>query len=878
MAGVVNLALSVLRIGDGLLLNGDLLSANGDSPQLTQTGIVLMQRDLDISGAIVTQIVGGAGTPVQVTGSGPLSTANFTGLGNVVVSVAGTTVRISGTASAGDVTASQLTATGVVLGAKIDSLSGWSASATNLAATGTTLNNRINTTQSNLTSSGITLGNQITSLSGWAASESNLSTTGNTLFQRDLDISGALASQIAGGAGTPIQITGSSNLTAANFTGLGGITISLLNTVVTISGAANEVTSAQLTSTGVTLGAKIDSLSGWSASLVNLASTGSTLDNKIVSVSGWAASLANLYSTGSVLDNKIVSLSGWAASAANLAATGTTLDGRINTLTNNLTSTGITLGIELNSLSGWAASSANLAQTGTILDGRINTLTVNLGTTGTTLFQRDLDISGALASQIVGGAGTPVQVTGSSNLSAANFTGLGGITVSLLGSTVTISSAAGEVTAAQLTATGVTLGAKIDSLSGWSASTLNLATTGSTLDNKIISVSGWAASTINLASTGTTLNDKIVSLSGWAASSSNLTQTGVTLDGRINILTSNLTTTGVNLGIQINSLSGWAASAANLTDTGVSLGSRIDILTTNLTNTGVTLGNKIDSLSGWATNTTSSIITNLGSTGSVLDNKIISLSGWAASSANLETTGSNLQGQLNTLTANLTSTGVTLGTQINSLSGWAASTANLTNTGQLLSAFKVTGSNTLNNPSITGDGTVVITRVGLDTILVSGSSSSNQNLTGPITSVGPATSVTDNAITNTMLATGAKLGVVGITVDGGGSAITAGVKGYVQVPYNATITGWFLRADTSGSIIFDVWKRPFNPALPPTVANTIITPGNNPSLTGNLGVMSSIMTGWERSVTGGNEFGFNVNELATSITRATLQLYLLKTI
>ena len=44
------------------------------------------------------------------------------------------------------------------------------------------------------------------------------------------------------------------------------------------------------------------------------------------------------------------------------------------------------------------------------------------------------------------------------------------------------------------------------------------------------------------------------------------------------------------------------------------------------------------------------------------------------------------------------------------------------------------------------------------------------------------------------------------TIDGGGSAITTGVKAYATIPYDCIIKSWTLIADTSGSIVIDVWK------------------------------------------------------------------------
>ena len=47
---------------------------------------------------------------------------------------------------------------------------------------------------------------------------------------------------------------------------------------------------------------------------------------------------------------------------------------------------------------------------------------------------------------------------------------------------------------------------------------------------------------------------------------------------------------------------------------------------------------------------------------------------------------------------------------------------------------------------------------------------------------------------------------IGITIDGSGSAITTGSKGFRTIPDAATIVGWQIVTDQSGSIVFDIKK------------------------------------------------------------------------
>ena len=243
----------------------------------------------------------------------------------------------------------------------------------------------------------------------------------------------------------------------------------------------------------------------------------------------------------------------------------------------------------------------------------------------------------------------------------------------------------------QLFNTGSTLDSKINSLSGYSASIINLETTGSNLNSKINSLSGWSASALNLGSTGSTLDSKINSLSGSSASAINLANTGSSLDNKINSLSGNLTanystitnlaTTGSTLDSKINALSGYSASVVNLATTGSNLYTLLTNFSGNL-DTDFASQAEINALSGYVNSQDTSISNNLRSTGSTLDNKINSLSGWSASAVNLISTGA-------TLISNLFNTGSNLNTKIDNLSGYVNTqdnniSNNLTLTGSTL--------------------------------------------------------------------------------------------------------------------------------------------------------------------------------------------------
>lgn len=129
---------------------------------------------------------------------------------------------------------------------------------------------------------------------------------------------------------------------------------------------------------------------------------------------------------------------------------------------------------------------------------------------------------------------------------------------------------------------------------------------------------------------------------------------------------------------------------------------------------------------------------------------------------------------------------------------------------------------------------------------------------------GPGLRVTAAARTRTL----------GITIDGGGSAITTGVKGYISFPVAGTITAVRMLADQSGSAVVDVWKDTYA-NYPPTDADSI-TAAAVPTITTATKSEDTTLTGWTTSVSAGDVFGFNVDS-ASTITRLHVTLTIVVT-
>jgi len=111
-------------------------------------------------------------------------------------------------------------------------------------------------------------------------------------------------------------------------------------------------------------------------------------------------------------------------------------------------------------------------------------------------------------------------------------------------------------------------------------------------------------------------------------------------------------------------------------------------------------------------------------------------------------------------------------------------------------------------------------------------------------------------------------------IDGGGSAITTGQKGHLEIPFACTISGWTILADQSGSIVVDVWKDTYA-NFPPTVADTIAG-SEKPTLTAAQKNQDLALGTWTTAVAAGDILAFNVDSVAT-VTRVLISIRASKT-
>ena len=115
--------------------------------------------------------------------------------------------------------------------------------------------------------------------------------------------------------------------------------------------------------------------------------------------------------------------------------------------------------------------------------------------------------------------------------------------------------------------------------------------------------------------------------------------------------------------------------------------------------------------------------------------------------------------------------------------------------------------------------------------------------------------------------------VIGIVLDGGGSDITTGVKGFISCPFTGTIVRVTMlsidSAATAGDLVVDIWVDSYA-NYPPTNADSI-TAGNEPEFTADAKYDDATLSGWDVGLTAGDVVGFNVDS-CSGVTKAIVQL------
>ncbi len=111
-------------------------------------------------------------------------------------------------------------------------------------------------------------------------------------------------------------------------------------------------------------------------------------------------------------------------------------------------------------------------------------------------------------------------------------------------------------------------------------------------------------------------------------------------------------------------------------------------------------------------------------------------------------------------------------------------------------------------------------------------------------------------------------------IDGGGSVITTGLRGPLEVPVACSITRATTLGDqTTGSVVVDVWKTTYSsyrPGVHP-VSSDSITSASPPTISTAAKAQDTTLSGWTTALSGGDLLAFNVSSIAT-FTKVTVSL------
>lgn len=336
-------------------------------------------------------------------------------------------------------------------------------------------------------------------------------------------------------------------------------------------------------------------------------------------------------------------------------------------------------------------------------------------------------------------------------------------------------------------------------------------------------------------------------------------------DGTITITGGNLT--GAT-GVTATTLTGTLATAAqgNVTSvgtlTGLTLGGTLDMQANSITMTGSlgTTGSRLTK--AWLTDLE---VTNA-IAGSVTGNAgtVTTITGLAPDTATTAAAQPNITsvGTLTTLTVDdMTLNG-------NAISSVGASALTVTPTaGQKLildghlgiDANAITAE-TDNNTTITAYAgkNITVESVTFDGGVVGGVSS--------LTASGTVQAGDLSDGTTTLNVTELGVSAINFVIDGGGAAITTGIKGDVEIPFACTINQVTLLADQSTTTTIDIWKDTYA-NFPPTDADSI-TAAAVPGTSAATKDQDSTLTGWTTSVAAGDILRYNVdaNDNAERVT------------
>lgn len=116
--------------------------------------------------------------------------------------------------------------------------------------------------------------------------------------------------------------------------------------------------------------------------------------------------------------------------------------------------------------------------------------------------------------------------------------------------------------------------------------------------------------------------------------------------------------------------------------------------------------------------------------------------------------------------------------------------------------------------------------------------------------------------------------VMQYVIDGGGSTITTGSKGYLHIPFGCTITQAVLLGDQTGSIVVDLYRTPyssFDSGSTHPVSGDKITASAPPTISSANKSRDNTLTGWSTTLFAEDILEVHVTSV-TSMQRVTISL------
>ena len=121
-------------------------------------------------------------------------------------------------------------------------------------------------------------------------------------------------------------------------------------------------------------------------------------------------------------------------------------------------------------------------------------------------------------------------------------------------------------------------------------------------------------------------------------------------------------------------------------------------------------------------------------------------------------------------------------------------------------------------------------------------------------------------------------GTIEYVVDGNTTAVTAGLKGYLEVPFACTLNYIDIYGNTTGDLEIDVWACTYDQfdagATAPTAANSILG-GSYPSFTSST--KARVSYGNQVSIAAGTILAFYIRSVST-LSKCTISLNIVRAI